>query len=107
MIHERVLAIRSEIFGELAALLLGETRAYADVLQRALVVEETEQQRSDHCALALLVPAKARNYAVAIALVLHLQHDALVGLITAGDRLGHHAVQTRAFEAAKPIGRDA
>ena len=107
MSGERVLAIRREEFRELPALLLREARADADVLQRARIVEKAEQQRADRGALALLVPSKAGNHAVAIALVLDLEHHALVRLVGPGNRLGHHAVETRAFEAAKPIRRDA
>ena len=65
-----------------------------------------EQQRSDGGAFALLVPAESGDDAVAFALVLHLQHDALVGLVGAGVRLGDDAVEARAFEAAKPVGGD-
>ena len=106
MIGERILAIRRKKFDQLAALLLGEAGADADVLQRARVVEEAEQQRADRGALAFLVPAKTGHHAVAIALVLDLEHHALVRLVGACDRLGHDAVETGAFEAAKPIRRD-
>ena len=107
MIGERVLAIGREKLHELAALLCGEARADADVLQRAGIVEETEQQRADCGALAFLVPAEAGDDAVAIALVLHLEHHALVRLVGAGTRLGHDAVETGALEAAEPIRGDA
>ena len=105
--RKRVPAIRREILHELAALLVREARADADVLERAGIVEKAEQQRADRGALASPVPAKAGHHAVAIALVLHLEHHALVGLVGAGDRLGHHAVETRSLEAAKPIRGDA
>jgi hypothetical protein len=78
---ERVLAIGREIFRQLPALLFREAGAHADVLQRAGIVEEAEQQRADGRPLAFLVPAKTGDHAVAIALVLHLEHHALVGLV--------------------------
>ncbi len=81
VIGERVLAIGREEFCELPPLLVREARADADVLQRAGVVEKAEQQRADMRALAFLVPAKAGNDAVAIALVLDLEHHALVRLV--------------------------
>ena len=57
-------------------------------------------------AVAVLVPAKAGDDAVAVALVLDLEHDALVRLVGAADRLGHHAVEPGAFEALEPVGGD-
>ena len=56
----------------------------ADVLQLAGVVVEPEQQRADGaCRSPRLVPAEAGDDAVALALVLHLQHHALVRLVGA------------------------
>src|SRR6185369_6266083 len=57
---ERVLAQRLELLRELLARGHGEGRRHADVMQRPLVVVETEEQRA-HCILAALVPAKARD----------------------------------------------
>ena len=107
MVDERIAAIRCQELDQLPALLLREARADADVLQRARIVEQAQQQRSDRGALALLVPAKARDDAIAIALVLDLEHHPLVGFVDARQRLRHHAVETRAFEAAEPVRRDA
>ena len=87
VIGERIFAVGREKFDQLAALLVGEARAHADVLQRARIVEKPEQQRADQRALAFLVPAKARNHAIAVALVLHLEHHALVRLVGARDGL--------------------
>ena len=56
-------------------------------------------------ALAFLVPAKPGDHAVAIALVLDLEHHALVRLVGPRDRLGDDAVEPRALEAAKPVRR--
>ena len=60
MVGERVLAIGREEFSELPALLLGEAGADADVLQRACIVEQAEQQRADSCALALSCASESR-----------------------------------------------
>ena len=57
--------------------------------------------------LALSYASETGHHAIAIALVFHLEHHALVRLVESRGRLGHDAVETRAFEAAKPIGRDA
>src|SRR5690348_3657814 len=80
-----------------------KTRAHADVLQRAAVIIKSQKQRTNRRALAFLVPAKSRDYAIAVALMLHLEHDALVRLIRSRDRLGYHAIQARAFKSPKPI----
>ena len=55
--------------------------------------------------MRVLVPAKAGDDAVALALVLHLEHHALVRLIDTRLRLGHHAVQSCPLEAAEPVSR--
>ena len=61
MIGERVLAIRREKFHQLLALLLREAGADADVLQRAGIVEEAEQQRADSRALRLSCAIESRQ----------------------------------------------
>ena len=80
---KRVPAVWREIFRKFPALLFGEAGADADVLQRPRIVEKAEQQRSDSRALTFLVPPKSGDNAVAIALVLNLEHHALVRLIRA------------------------
>ena len=52
------------------------------------------------------MPAEAGDDAIAVALVLHLQHHALVRLVDARRRLGDDAVEARALEAAEPVGGD-
>src|SRR5437762_1495186 len=96
--RERVLAIGSEESRELFTLLTGEARAHSDVLQRARIVEQTEQQGAHRSALAFLMPPKAAHDAVAIAFVLHFEHQAFVGLVETGNRFGHHSVETRTLE---------
>src|SRR5436305_9662545 len=105
MVGECVFPVRSQEFDKLAALLHREARANPYVLQRPGIVEQAKQKRADKGALAFFMPSKTSNDAIAIALVLHLEHHALVGLIGAGDRLGHDAVETSAFKAAKPVFR--
>src|SRR3989442_928927 len=70
VIGEGILAIGRAEWRELAALLLREARADADVLQRARIVKKAEQQGADIRAISFLVPSKTGNDAVAIALVL-------------------------------------
>ncbi len=53
------------------------------------------------------MPAETGDHAVAIALVLDLEHHALVGLVGSRNRLGHDAVESGALEATKPVRRDA
>ena len=106
MIVERVLAIGRENATSSRRFACGEARADADVMERARVVVEAEQQRADRGRLAALVPAEAGDDAVAVALVLHLEHHALVRLVGADVRLGHHAVEPGAFEALEPVGGD-
>src|SRR5215472_2272463 len=77
------------------------------MLQGAGSVEEAQQQRADKCALTFLVPAKSCDHAVAIALVLDLEHHAFVGLVGSRRKLGHDAVKTCALKAAKPVCGDA
>src|SRR4029078_3758278 len=82
---DRVLAEGREKRHELLALRRRKARAHADVLEVSRIIIETEEQRADRRLVAVLVPAKAGDDAVAIALVLHLEHDALVRLT--GSRL--------------------
>ena len=73
------------------------------MVQRALVVVETEQQRANHRAGAVLVPAKTGHHAIGRALVLHLDHRALAGAIGLVEPLGHHAVEPGSLEATEPV----
>src|SRR5439155_19456513 len=100
-----VVAVWSEECYELALLLFREARADADMLPCSGVVEKAKQERADHCTLAFLVAAKAGNDAIALALVLDLEHQPLIGLVGSGNRLGDHAVEAGALEATKPVGR--
>src|ERR1700733_3443213 len=106
MVRERILSISQEEFDQLATLILREAGADSDMLQRAGIIEESQQQRADRGPLAGLMPAKAGNHAVAIALVLYLEHHALIGFVGACHRLRHDPVKTGALEAVKPVRRD-
>ena len=80
-----------------------ERRRDADVVHVAVVVEQAEHERAD--ALAVLVHAEPADGAVDGALVLHLEHHPLVGLVRAPRRLGDHAVEAGALEAARTSPR--
>src|SRR5438128_1207604 len=71
---ERALAIGRHELHQLAPLLVREARAHAYMLELAAVIEEPQQQRSHRSALPALVPAKAGDHAVALPLVLDLEH---------------------------------
>jgi len=79
---ERILSIWSEKFHQLLPSRIGEAGADADMLQVSVIIIETQQQRPDLRFLAPLVPAKSGDDAIALALVLHLQHDSLVRFIS-------------------------
>ena len=51
------------------------------MLQLPCIIVEAEEQGADRGAVRVLVPAKAGNHAIALALVLHLEHDSLVRLV--------------------------
>src|SRR6185369_2330444 len=75
---ERVLPVRFEKLDQLDPLLIGKTRTHSNVLQLALIVKKSEQQRSDSIPIALLVPTKPSHDAITLALMLDLEHHAFV-----------------------------
>ena len=101
---EGALPVGRQVLHELATLHRGEARRDADVVQRPVVIVETQQERAHGRPRAVLVPAEAGDDAVAVALMLHLEHDPLVRLVEARRLLGHDAVQACALEAAEPVG---
>src|SRR5580700_11540672 len=107
MIGESVAPIGSQKSHKFLAPGLREARANADVLQRARIVIQAEQKRAHRSAFASFVPSKAGHDAIAVSLMLNLEHHAFVRLIAAGNRLGHNPVEARAFKTLKPIRRDA
>ena len=78
---------------QLAAARLGERAGHADALERARVVVQPEQQRADHRARPVLVPAEAGHDAVRRALVLDLDHLPLAGQVAEVAGLRDHPVQ--------------
>ena len=106
MIGESVAPLWSQKSHKFLSPGLREARANADVLQRAGIVIQAKQKRAHRSALASFVPSKAGHDAIAVALMLDLEHHALVRLIGAGNWLGHDAIETRAFKAPEPIGCD-
>src|SRR5205085_897455 len=90
MIRERILPIRREILCKFAASDLCKACTNPNVVQRAIVVEQTQKQRAHRLALACLVPAKTANDAIAIPLMLNLEHHALVRLENTCERFGDH-----------------
>src|ERR1700712_4258428 len=103
MMNQRILAVRRKVFSQFKPLLLRETRADPHMLQRAPGVEKAEQQRPHHRFFALLMPPETGDYTIAVALMFHLQHDALIRFVSAGALLGHDAVEPRALEAMEPV----
>src|SRR5262249_1119706 len=104
---ESILTIRSQVLDEVAACLVRETRGNADMMKRAGVIVQAQQQRSNGTLVAVLMPAKTGNDTIAIALVFDLEHDTLVGLVNACERLRDNTIESRTFESAKPVCCDA
>src|SRR5262245_39708166 len=67
---ECLLAQRGQLGDELLPRGIRERRGDADVVEYTLVVVEAQEERADHRARALLVPAEAGDHAVRGALVL-------------------------------------
>jgi hypothetical protein len=103
MIAESVFAVWREEGEEFAAHGCREAGADADVLKDLLVVVEAEEERANLLAGAIFVPAESGDDAIAVALVLDFEHDALVGLVGEILRLGHDAIETGTFEAPEPF----
>src|SRR5277367_3175647 len=74
------------------------------MLERASAVEQAEQERADGAAIALLMPSKAGDNTVTIALMLDFEHHALVGFVGPSSGFGHYAIKAGAFKTPKPIG---
>src|SRR5262245_12129703 len=104
---ESVLTVGCKESYQLGSVLFREARADADMLQVAIVVKKAEQERANSRSCAFLVPAKAGNNTIALALVLDLEHHALIRLIGSQSRLGDDAVETSALKATKPVRRHA
>jgi len=81
VILHRVLPQRFEQRHQLLADFHIERRRHADVMEIAMLVIETEQERADAFTLAVLVPPEAGDDAVGGARVLDLEHRALARLV--------------------------
>ena len=77
----------------------------ADGRERAVILVQPEQQRADRVGAGLVQPV-AGDDAVGRALVLDLEHDALVRLVGDRQRLGDDAVEARALELVEPALRE-
>ena len=80
-----------------------ERRRHADVMERALVVEQPEQERSDVGARPVLVPAESGDDAVGRSLVLDLQHRPLARLVLVAEALRDDAIEPCALEPMEPV----
>jgi hypothetical protein len=107
MIDKRLSTIGFEKFDKLLTRLVCEASAHTHVLQGAMLVVKTKQQGSHSRSLTFFVPSKTGDDAIAVPLMLDLQHDALVRFVSSGNQLSHHSIEARALEPAKPVGRHA
>src|SRR5271170_3245111 len=107
MIRERIDAVTRQELQQLSPLLFREARTDPHMLQRSRLIKEPEQKRSNGSVIAVLVPPKPRDDAIAIALMLHLDHRALVRFVDAGLRLDDQSIEACTLEAPKPILRNA
>src|SRR4029077_5225480 len=105
MVFERVRAQRRQLDNELLAHRRRERRGDPDMVERVIVVVQAEQERADHRAGALLVPAEGGGHAISRALVLHLDHRAFPGAIGRVETLCHDTIEPGALEAAEPVRR--
>jgi hypothetical protein len=99
-----VLAERRELIDQLGAPVPRERRGDPDVVERALIVEQPEQQRADVRARPVLVPPEPGHHAVRGALVLDLEHRPLARLVCRIESLGDDTVQAGALEPFEPVG---
>src|SRR6476660_3679187 len=67
------------------------------------VVIQSEKQRPDVRAGAILVPTKPGHDTVRCALVLDLEHGALAGLVDGIEALRNDPVKARPFEPREPV----
>ena len=95
---------RLELLPQLGAPRRREAGRDPDVLELAVVVVQPEQQRADQRLLGRggLVLAVAGEHDVGGALVLDLEHGALVGLVRRPERLGDDTVEPGALELLEP-----
>jgi len=100
---ERMLAQRRQLRHQLLAAFGRERPGDADVLERTVVVIEAEQERADHRARAVLVPAESGDDAIGGARMLGLDHRALAGPVGLVESFRHHAIEPGTLEALEPF----
>src|ERR1041384_3621466 len=71
MIRQRVLSITREKLDKVFAHLIRKACAHPDMLERTRVVIQPKQQRTDRGVFRVLMPSKASDYAITIALANH------------------------------------
>ena len=103
VIFERILSIRLEKLHELATFHVGEARADTDMFEISIIVIQAEQKRADGVFISALVPAKSGDDAVAVPLMLDLEHHSLVRLIGSSLGFRDYTVESGALESAKPV----
>ena len=96
---------RLELLEELLAARHGEGADDTDRGELPVLAVEPEQERADGVGPALVDPV-AGDDAVGGALVLDLEHEALVGLVGDVDRLGDDPVEPGALELGEPAPGD-
>ena len=72
MTYERIFDVGCQVCDQFSPLIHAEAGTDPDMLQLAQIIEESQQQGANRRTLALLMPAKAGNYAIAIPLVFYL-----------------------------------
>jgi hypothetical protein len=103
MILKRIRPIRLEKLDQLSSFCLCEAGTDTDVLQIPRLIEETKQERSDRLSLTVLMPTKACNDTIAIALVFHLEHHSLIRHVSSRNGFSNYTIQSGSFETPKPI----
>src|SRR5260370_7364793 len=98
MVRESVVRIGTQKSPQFLTFSLREALTHADVLQRPRAVKQAEQKRADRRAVASFVPSKASHDTIAVALVLDLEHHALVRLIRPRNRLAHNPLHPPTFQ---------
>src|SRR5262249_13933285 len=96
------LTVRGQELHQVALLGGLERRREADVVKRAIVAVQTEQQRADGSPNLAAVPAEGADHALGGALMLDLQHHSLAWDVAPIESLGDDAIEPRAFEALEP-----
>ena len=106
MLVQRALAQWRELLDQFCSPIPGERARDPDVMERALVIEQPQEQGADVRARPVLVPSEASDDTIRRALMLDLEHRALAGLIRRVELLGDDTIETGALEVIEPFGRE-